>query len=140
MFLEATQLSHTRIHTVMDIPLNTYLGSGEVQEVLDCDEVDERVTDIAAYQTVQASRRIQGRFSKHTILEVHAKIHEIDPPWTDLVDEVLEVPVRHLVRDILDHDRCPGINTALDRLNIKDILGTRNPLPPRDLVGVATRP
>ncbi len=59
MFLETKQLSPAKVYSETDVPLDTYLGSGEVQEILDGDEVDESVADITACQ-------ITSTFKPHT--------------------------------------------------------------------------
>ena len=65
---------------------------------------------------------MKSETSKHTILKVHAKIHEVDAPWTDLVNEVLEIPIGRLVRDVLDHDGSPHVLAGLDGLYIQPVL------------------
>lgn len=57
-----------------------------------------------------------------TILEIHSQIHKINPPRTDARNEVLQVLIRHLVGNILDHHRCSGIQSSFNLLNVQLVL------------------
>jgi len=89
-----------RIH----VPLNAQSFLGEVQQVLDRNEIDEGITDVA------------------TILEIHSEIHEIDSTGADLGDERQQVLVTHLVRDVLNHDRGPCVQSLFDFVQIELVL------------------
>lgn len=54
-----------------------------------------------------------------TVLEIHSQVEKIDPPQTNLVDERYQILVAHFVRDVLDHDRRPGILPILDLLKLQ---------------------
>ena len=101
-----------------------------MQEVLYRDEIHERVADVAPWRTSGGDENDseEPNQSPLTVLEVHAQIHEVDAPRAHLVDEGLQIRVRHLVGDVLDHDRGPCIHTTLDRRDVEKVLRPWGPL------------
>lgn len=52
-----------------------------------------------------------------TVRKIDTQIDKVDGPWTDVLNVLNEIPRGHLVRNVLDHHRRPGVLTALDPLH-----------------------
>lgn len=103
------------------LPFNTQHRLRKMQEVCHSNKIDKSISDITSWQASYRSVLNQIQKLEPTILEVHPQVKEINLPRTDSSDEIQQVLVAHLVRNVLDHHCSPRVSPLFDLLNVQHI-------------------
>jgi hypothetical protein len=82
-------------------------------------EIHKCITNITSYPQVRQSTNPKKKRKKPTILEIHPQIKKINPPRTNPLNKRNQIPIAHLVRDILDHHRRARVEAVLDAFDVQ---------------------